>query len=150
MTTIQKIFKIFILIVIWSGTAYSLFKVWNLFVADEFFASGMSSGRLEGFQKAVGLNPMEETYWRNLGLACAISSKIETVPQVKAELKKAGATYLEEAVRLNPDNILTLKTAVLGYNELGDGKQAQKILKLLQTRIPTDKSVWEATESSVQ
>lgn len=145
--TKQNTSKYIGLFAIWLGTFYFLFNVLNIFLADISFSKGINNGSLKDLTDAIKLNPSEETYHRNLGLAYAILTKNETDADLKKALVILSDQKLQTAIKLNPKNSLVLKSAIQGYNYLGAIdksylSKAKEIARNLATLSPTDPEAW--------
>ncbi|MCX6784205.1 MAG: hypothetical protein NT141_04060 [candidate division WWE3 bacterium] len=135
------------IIAVWLVTLYFIFSVLNIFLADVSFSKGINNGSIKDLTDATKLNPREETYHRNLGLAYAILTKNETDQDLKQALVTLSDQEMQTAVNLNSQNSLVLKSAISGYNYLGTVNKsyfdkAKKIATDLTKLSPTDPEAW--------
>jgi len=136
-----------LLLAIWLISALLISKVATVVAADIYFARGTNSGDLMALLKAVELNGGEAAYHRNLGLAYAVAAKNEADPTLQSQIAVLANQELKTAVALNSHNLLTLKAAAVGYEEIGAIlpdylKEAKEITKQLTLLSPTDPSLW--------
>lgn len=146
-TAANPVFKLLLVALIWIIGTAGIIKVVTVFVADTDFAKGTSSGDATLLKEAVALNGSEEAYHRNLGLAYAIAASSETDPSLQAAVESAADNEFIRALTLNPSNLLTLKAAVIGYEQLGQLQtdylaKAKDVASTLMNLSPTDPSLW--------
>jgi hypothetical protein len=141
------LFKFGLIALTWVIGAVMIFKIVTVFAADVYFARGTSQGDITALKQATVLNGDEEAYHRNLGLGYAIAAKSETDATLQNEVAAAADAQFKTAIDLNNQNLLTLKAAIIGYEQLGKIdtsylKEAERIASILIKLSPTDPSLW--------
>lgn len=135
--------KIILLILTWLVAAVALWKVGTVAIADIYFATGFKNGDFVSVNKAVELNGDEPAYHRNLGLMYAVTAKVTSDKELQKEVAVAADAEFTRAIDLNNKNLLTLKAAVIGYQELGEVlkdylAKAEEVTRMIKTLSPTD------------
>lgn len=139
--------KIIALTTIWIVAIYFLTVVFNIFLADFYFTRGTNTGSISDLIEATTINPSEETYHRNLGLALAVAAKSEASESNKEQLAQAADNEFKVAINLNKNNLLTLKAAIIGYTELREVSNkylndAKDLAGRVRQLSPTDPTVY--------
>ncbi len=147
-----KAAKVFIVLV----SAYSLFSIYKIWLADTIFNQGEqlqdlgNAGRAYNLLSvAASINKNEPFYKSELAYTAAAASVAlkDIDATLSAQLKNEANTQMEKVLNSNPKNISFLRTAIRTYFELSalDPKYIDKTLQALDQAIslaPTDPKLY--------